>query len=169
MYYFLHWSLIDVGAFVRTFQLSLNFYHPSPAHMCALQCMCVCGKKQSPENGKQGKSCSFRWIYMASHLQINWMLNFNNFAYFLAQTKLFLIHFDGRSRERVSLLLITHLVECENFPSSRFMWVVLSKNIPPRTSVKCAKSWLKNFYCLEAIKVCSSGHQTDCITIIPQL
>lgn len=37
-YYILHWSLIDVGAFVRTFQLSLNF-SLLPAHIHV--CMCL--------------------------------------------------------------------------------------------------------------------------------
>lgn len=48
----------------------------SPSSCCA-RCNFPYMKKKI--NGKQGKSC---WKYMAGHLQINWMLNFNNFAYF---------------------------------------------------------------------------------------
>lgn len=85
-YCIIHWSLIDVGAFVRTFQLSLNFSSPPPPppsssssspSSCCARCNFPYMKKKI--NGKQGKSC---WKYMAGHLQINWMLNFNNFAYF---------------------------------------------------------------------------------------
>lgn len=44
MYYILHWSLIDVGASVRTFQLSLNF-SARCRHICTYVCVGLCGKK----------------------------------------------------------------------------------------------------------------------------